>query len=159
LQQGRRQDDHPSMLFRTFAVHITLERIMSSLPVPPKIQAMQVPLPSDIKTDVEVVSYSTDGLHLIVSNPGGSAKVHFEECVGFRVLDELDLTEFWSECSLKVGWLFEVYQGGWKDLENVRPSFYRGRLEWMREFLVVGSDACVSVIAKAPPQVSDVNAL
>lgn len=25
LQQGRRQDEHPSMLFRTFAVHITLE--------------------------------------------------------------------------------------------------------------------------------------
>jgi hypothetical protein len=120
---------------------------------------IQTPLASHIKTDVEVVSYSADGLRLLVSTPVGTASVQFDECIGFRVLDELDLTEFWTECSLKVGWLFEVRQGGWKDLESTRPSFYRGRLQWMREFMLIGTDACVSVIAKEPPKVSDVNAL
>lgn len=99
------------------------------------------------------MSYSSDGLRLLVSTPVGSVKVHFDECIGFRVLDELDLTEFWSECSLKVGWLFEVNEGGWKDLESSRPSFYRGRLPRAREFMLVGTDACVSVIAKASPEV------
>lgn len=55
---------------------------------------------------------------------------------GFRMLDELDLTEFWSKCSLKTGWLFEVTAGGWKDL------------------LVVGND-CVSVLSTDEPQLQN----
>jgi hypothetical protein len=140
-------------------VTCTLQRVMSSLPVPPKVQALPVPLSSDRNTDVDVVSYSLEELHLLVSTTAGEANVRFDGCVGFRVLDEQDLTEFWSECSLNDGWLFEVYNGGWRDLESTRPSFHRGRLKWMREFLVVGRDACVSVIAKAPPDVSVVDTL
>ena len=60
------------------------------------------------------------------------------------MLDEVDLTEFWPQCSLSNGWLFEVKTGGWKALEQTRPRFSSGRHEWQ----------CVSVLTKEPPSLS-----
>eukprot|EP01031_Cornospumella_fuschlensis_P031367 gene31367-37908_t len=77
--------------------------------------------------------------------------ISFPQSYGFRVLDELDLTEFWSQCSLVQGWLFEVVSGGWKDLEMTRKHFYSGRSDWVREYLVVGLNECVSVLSKEEP--------
>ena len=65
---------------------------------------------------VASVSFDSERLSVLVENAGWEAEVVFEQIFGFRVLDELDLTRFWSHCSLKVGWLFEVTAGGWMAL-------------------------------------------
>lgn len=43
--------------------------------------------------------------------------VEFIDTIGFRVLDERDLMEYWPECSTPEGWLFEITAGGWLSQE------------------------------------------
>jgi hypothetical protein len=72
---------------------------------------------------------------------------------GFRVLDEGDLLEFWRDGKAQGSFLFEVVQGGWFDLEAQRSGFIYPRGN-VTEYLVVGEDKCVSVLALEPPQIS-----
>src|SRR5690606_6455845 len=53
------------------------------------------------------------------------AHVVFRQPVGFRVMDEMDITEYWNTYSEPHGWLWEVVSGGWLDLERRRPTFWR----------------------------------
>ena len=119
----------------------------------PKFSQIETPYPSDERTDVESVIFTSAGLSVVIGGSNWRAKVVFEQTYGFRVLDELDLTEFWPECTLANGWFFEVGSGGWKDLEITRPSFLSGRQSWVREYLVVGRNECVSVLTKEKPLV------
>ena len=77
--------------------------------------------------------------------------VNFRATRGFRVLDEGDLTEFWDPEVRPDGWFWRVTQGGWLDLERTRPAFVTGSGDRYMEFLVCGTDDCVSVIAAAEP--------
>lgn len=120
---------------------------------PPKLTAVQTVFPPDKMAEVESVNFSTDGLSISVSTASWNAKVIFEQTYGFRVLDELDLTEFWSNCSLADGWFFEVSGNGWKTLELTRPTFLSGRHDWVREYMVIGMNECVSVLTKEQPVV------
>ena len=86
-----------------------------------------------------------------MSSEHWEATISFPQNYGLRVLDELDLTDFWSQYSLARGWCFEVISGGWKDLEMTRKLFYSGRHAWVREYLVVGLNECVSVLSKEEP--------
>ncbi len=106
-------------------------------------------------TDLEVTSLActSAGLRIEVTSPSGGALALFQPVLGFRVLDEGDLGEFWSQVTLRNGWLFEVLEGGWLALEETRPAFFRGRSTGVREFLVAGIDACVSVICHGEPEV------
>jgi hypothetical protein len=84
--------------------------------------------------------------------------VVFRRPAGFRVLDERDLCEFWDNYHTGNGWLYEVHEGGWQELESHRqyfnsPSFFTG----LREFLVV-CDTCVSVLGVEPPEIIDLGA-
>ena len=74
---------------------------------------------------------------------------------GFRVLDELDLCEFWKECDLTQGWFFEVLEGGWKALENTRGHFVSDKMYKHREFLIIGLNECVSVLGQELPKVTE----
>jgi hypothetical protein len=74
------------------------------------------------------------------------------------VLDEGDLCEFWSSDVRAVGWLWEIAAGGWLDLERSRPTFIAGMNDRCREFLVLGCDACVSVISRSEPSLHEVAA-
>jgi hypothetical protein len=120
-------------------------------PVPPKVVLVPTPVTAEQTTQVESVSFGSGGLIVAMSSEHWVAKVSFSQNYGFRVLDELDLTEFWSQCSLAEGWLFEVISGGWKDLEKQREHFYSGRHVWVREYLVVGFNDCVSILSKEEP--------
>jgi hypothetical protein len=118
----------------------------------PVVRVVTGPFQPDSMCEVVSISYTADGLTMRVEGSEFATDVVFPSVWGFRVLDELDLTEFWSECSLKTGWLFEVTAGGWKALELRRANFVTGRMyEDLREFLVVGND-CVSVLSKDEPQ-------
>lgn len=114
----------------------------------PQVVVVKTPFPSDRLTQLESLQYSREGLVVSVSSQHWNAKVVFEQTYGFRVLDELDLTGFWSQCSLADGWLLEVTSGGWKALELMRPDFLSGRNEWVREYLIIGLNECVSVLTK-----------
>ena len=81
------------------------------------------------------------------------ARVAFAQPVGFRVLDERDLCEFWEHYHEGHGWLYEVEEGGWLELETARslfnsPSVFPG----LREFLIV-DDQCISVLTVHPPEI------
>jgi len=83
-----------------------------------------------------------------------SATVEFKNVLGFRVLDERDLMEYWPVCSTPNGWMFEVQSGGWLSQERERDG---SCIEcWnpdAKEFIVTGEDDCVSVICVDPPTV------
>ena len=91
-------------------------------------------------------------LHVdLVLDDASEASLVFGGPVGFRVLDERDLIEFWNSYSRPNGWLWEVLGGGWLELESSREGFVdRELIPNLREFLVVG-DMCVSVLCTRPP--------
>ncbi len=91
-------------------------------------------------------------LHVdFILDDASEASLVFGGPVGFRVLDERDLIEFWNAYSRPNGWLWEVLSGGWLELEFSRPGFVdRDLIPDLREFLVVG-DMCVSVLCTRPP--------
>jgi len=103
--------------------------------------------------------YDGDTLAIEVQGQGFAfARVVFSRPAGFRVLDERDLCEFWDSYHAGNGWLYEVEEGGWLELESHRqyfnsPAFFTG----LREFLVV-CDKCISVLAGEPPEIVDLGA-
>jgi hypothetical protein len=114
-----------------------------------------VSIATDPVTIPEVVGVSFDlwVLRLALDFPGVKAPtyVEFDDVVGFRVLDEGDLLEFWKPEVRKPGWLWRVTRGGWRELEATRPGFARTDVQ---EFLVLGINDCVSVFATGEPRVN-----
>ena len=81
--------------------------------------------------------------------------IEFRDIVGFRVLDEGDLIEFWNPGIRTEGWLWTVEAGGWFELEKCRPGFVSGTFHnCLHEFLVLGVDDCVSVMTSSEPRLS-----
>lgn len=105
------------------------------------------------------LSFDGGTLTLNIQGEGFSfARLIFRDVLGFRVLDERDLTEFWNAYSEPNGWLWEVQSGGWQDLERKRATFNSHELiPGLREFLVV-DDQCVSVLCRRPPELIDLGA-
>ena len=81
------------------------------------------------------------------------ATVKFTDIVGFRLLDEGDLLEFWPACSAHNGWLFEIHMNGWFDLESLRPGFIRDRSLNIFEYFIASQGGCVNVLSASRPQV------
>lgn len=106
--------------------------------------------PEVIHTDFDVES-----LLITIRIDGYRIDVKFESPVGYRVLDEGDLCEFWSTCSSRNGWLYEIKSGGWLDQEKQRPEFLSANTAEIKEYLVIGCDFCVGVFAWEDPSVSE----
>ena len=51
------------------------------------------------------------------------------------------------------GWLFSVSAGGWLDQERLRPGFVSRNRDDLREFLIIGQNECVNVLALSVPTV------
>lgn len=119
----------------------------------PVVKVIAGPFSPDPRCDIASITYGSSGLILAVQSGRTNVEVVFPSLWGFRVLDELDLTEFWAHCSQRTGWLFEVTDGGWKALELQRAHFVSGRLyENLREYLVISLNECVSVLSQEEPQ-------
>jgi hypothetical protein len=103
---------------------------------------------------IEVINLNFDIelLEITISIDGDNIDIIFEEPAGFRVLDEGDLLEFWPKCSLQAGWLHEITSGGWFDLENKRNGFLLSDSSEITEYLVVGINYCVSILAWEKPR-------
>ena len=68
-------------------------------------------------------------------------------------MDESDLCEFWKDYHTGNGWLYEVEEGGWRELESMRSEFLAPHIRpLLREFLIV-CDKCISVFAVGPPDI------
>ena len=80
--------------------------------------------------------------------------VTFENIVGFRVLDEGDLLEFWDNEKRASGWIWEIEHGGWFELEKSRNGFVSGHSNQNTEYLILGINDCVSVIGNSKPLIS-----
>ncbi|TQV88266.1 hypothetical protein [Aliikangiella coralliicola] len=76
----------------------------------------------------------------------------FDDIVGFRVLDEGDLSFWWREYDLRKGWFYSVESGGWSELESKRKDFISVDCGFYQEYLIVGLNECVSVISKSKPE-------
>jgi hypothetical protein len=108
-----------------------------------------------------VRSIRFDGEKLVIDIQGEGfqfARVVFIRPVGFRVLEERELCEYWEKYHEGNGWLYEVEEGGWLELEATRPYFNApSYFPGLREFLLV-DDTCISVFCTTPPQVQNVGA-
>jgi hypothetical protein len=103
--------------------------------------------------------YDGDTLAVEIQGEGFAfARILFRRPAGFRVLDERDLCEFWNTYSEPNGWLYEVEEGGWLELETHRPLFCSPDVHArLREFLLV-DEMCISVLAVEPPEIIDLGA-
>jgi len=90
------------------------------------ITAKSVPCDELLPRDLEIVhvEYSANFLTINIRSLSDSAStlVEFPHIIGFRVLDEGNLLEFWPDCSSANGRLFEILAGGWLAQESVRPG-------------------------------------
>jgi len=114
----------------------------------PKDFFVEAPHGPDDRSSVESAAFISGGLPVVVGSSGWRAEVVFNQTYGFRVLDELDIAGFRSECTLAAGGLFEVDSGGCKNIEITCPSFKSGRQSWVREYFIGGRNECVSVLTK-----------
>ena len=120
------------------------------------VTARPLALDGAIPRDLEVIrtEYVPDDLTVILHALGSAVELSlsFTSVIGFRVLDERDLLEYWPECSTLSGRVFEITSGGWLASESARPgSLVSVTFPAAREFLVAGCDSCVSVICTEDP--------
>ena len=107
---------------------------------------------------VRAVHYN--GISLVIDIQGerkfSFVRVIFERPIGFRVLDEHDLNEFWKSYNEQNGWLYEVSEGGWLELESKREGFFSKELlaNQVKEYLLV-DNKCISVLSVTPPTIED----
>ena len=104
---------------------------------------------------ISKVSYDAERLVVTVTSPseGTTASAAFAEVIGFRVLDEGDLLEFWPTCAADHGWLFLVHESGWLDQEMQRPGFLHRKVSGLSEYFIAGQNHCISVLAGQAPRV------
>lgn len=74
-------------------------------------------------SEVINIDFDTETFVITVSVDNYRFDIAFYSTLGFRVLDEGDLLEFWPHCSTTNGWLFEIESDGWFDQESQRKGF------------------------------------
>ncbi|MFG6461979.1 hypothetical protein ACG04Q_10380 [Roseateles sp. DXS20W] len=101
------------------------------------------------------VRYDGDKLVLTLTCPDEvqQAVTTFTEVVGFRLLDEGNLLEFWPRCAADHGWLFEISENGWFAQESLRSGFLSSDAPGITEYFVVSTNDCLNVVAGARPTV------
>lgn len=93
-----------------------------------------------------------------------SYTVSFVSVVGVRILDERDLPEFWHNNVQIEGddgpsLVYEVLSGGWSaQQKESSPILEAGFYPSIKEWLLLGEDTCVSVLAECAPISSIVKA-
>jgi len=111
--------------------------------------------PLDTKPEITRIAYDLHNLvvHIEPTYDADPIVVTFDSSIGFRVLDEGNLLEFWDYFNLKDGWLFQISEGGWYELESKRNGFVSQHHSDVREYLIIGVNECVSVLSAEPPKV------
>jgi len=124
---------------------------LSAIPVPFVDNACKV-------VEVKWLSRAGTSIRVLSRRTGRACIVEFAAVYGLRVLHELDLAALWTSVApelLRSTWLFEVHGGVWVELESRRPDFNVAKESPLREFLIVGYQECVSVMADRVPTVRE----
>lgn len=106
------------------------------------------------------VSYDLWKLEITLIFPDQPIPVYVSfSSIGFRILDEGDLLDYWDDESRVSGWIWRINSGGWFDQESERGGFLQGQLakvgyERPHEYLILGINDCVSVFSRGEPQIS-----
>ncbi|WP_139798645.1 hypothetical protein [Andreprevotia lacus] len=93
---------------------------------------------------------------LVTLISGGDRKVviaKFKDVAGFRVLDEGNLLEFWPTCSAHNGWLFQIFEHGWLDLESSRAGFLLDKKTGVSEFFIASQNSCINILSSREPSI------
>lgn len=103
-------------------------------------------------TEVIQLLYRPGKLEVFVCTCSGDASVvvAFTDPLGFRVLDERELTHYWPACSTQNGWLFQITANGWlaTDTQTVPIAEL---FPHVQEYFIAGINECVAVITCHPP--------
>lgn len=106
-----------------------------------------------IPADIFQLIYDEEGLYVRVQLQQDGLAALFTDSIGFRLLDEGDLLEFWLDEEYNSdGWVYEVKSGGWLDMESARPGFLSANRKGLKEYLVASENDCVSVLAFNDPR-------
>jgi hypothetical protein len=106
---------------------------------------------------VEVINleFDMEDLEITILVDGAKLDVRFDSPIGFRVLDEGDLLEFWPQCSSPNGWLYKIIDGGWLEQESKRNGFLSDELPNIGEYFIIGTNYCVGVISVEDPTITE----
>ncbi|UIR54787.1 hypothetical protein LZQ00_10915 [Sphingobacterium sp. SRCM116780] len=105
------------------------------------------------------INYDLESLIVTVSfyDPDDEIiEVKFTSIVGFRVLDEGNLLEFWNS-SRPAGWIWEIKENGWYDQEKKREGFLLGYMDDFnpKEYLILGQNDCISILCYKEPKIGE----
>lgn len=106
-------------------------------------------------TSAELLSieYEPNWLRIQITPEPEAFTVYFEVVAGFRMLDERDLTDIWSDSDFDPkASVYRVVSGGWLGLEKSRPSFLSDFMGDVTEYLITSGNECVSVLAETKPE-------
>ena len=136
-------------------MHVTEARDDTKKPAPVLVP---IPTPGPGSSEgclIDAIHFASGWLTVIVSSAhAGDVHILFKQVHGFRMLDAVDLGEFKPPTYPTADFFFEIKSGGWKELEQTRPGFFSGQAAWVREFLILGRDECLSVLSKEEPVLS-----
>ena len=124
----------------------------------PKFEPFTLTDEMKLHPSVVGINYDASALHIALSL-NDERRVDLQNCfnkpVGFRVLNEGDLLEFWENHDHGSHWLYLVREGGWNDLESTRDGYLSSNQSDLNEYLVVGRKECVSVLSHDRPVIID----
>ncbi|MDO6687280.1 MULTISPECIES: hypothetical protein [unclassified Agarivorans] len=129
-----------------------------------EIEALKVPFngTSIFVDKIEWNRESDTRITVVLESTSERAEVTFNSDFGMRVLDELDIANFWSSSNtsiLRESWLFKVKSGGWFDFESSRNDFYSRNQEETLEYIITSHQDCVSIICLEEPIVTVINSI
>ena len=129
------------------------------------IEAIEVPFNGNSIKLIEA-NWSHDSkttFKVRLNETGEIAEVSFIDDEGIRILEELDLANWWMNSTgskLSESWLFKVKSGGWFDFESTRDDFYKKHEKRIvQEYLITGYQECVSILSSSKPTVRVVNSI
>ncbi len=122
-----------------------------------RVIAEKVDVPIIFKSAIDITHFRFEWGELAVtltsSGDGCVAVVTFIDILGFRLLDEGNLLEYWPECSSENGWLFRILKNGWFDLEQSRSGFLLEKGKGISEYFIASQNNCLSVLSSEIPMV------
>lgn len=105
--------------------------------------------------EIDRIEYAAGRLNVVLKVDDVCAiTAQFSDVIGFRMMDERDLHEYWPACSSLSGVVFEIHSGGWLDQEMRRAGSCIGFYSTVREYLVTSMMECVSVLCSGRPTIA-----
>jgi hypothetical protein len=119
-----------------------------------RVTVLETPVPIGRRPAIVGISYTPPVLTIWFDAEHSSSylRITFDDCRGFRCLDEGDLARYWSDPVLAQHWMFQILDGGWLTDESANHLTVTLAMGPPSEFLICGLDDCVTVLSPRPPR-------